>query len=60
MIKKETLLQTVNQMPNEFSLDDLIDRLVLLQKIEEAQTQSANGLGHSHDEAKQMIKKWSK
>jgi hypothetical protein len=60
MIRKEMLLNTANQLPDEFSLDELIDRLVLLQKIEEAQEQSRNGQGFSTEEARKMVKRWSK
>lgn len=60
MIKKETLLQTASQLPEVFSLDDLIDRLMVIQKIEEARAQSAAGLGHTAEEARKMVKRWSK
>jgi hypothetical protein len=60
MIKKETLLQTASQLPEVFSIDELIDRLMTIQKIEEARAQSNAGLGHSTEEARNMIKQWSK
>ncbi len=53
-------METLNNLPYEFSIDDLVDRLILIQKVEEAQKQSADGLKYSEEDAKKMIKRWSK
>jgi len=34
MLTKVKLLKTIKDLPDKFSLDDLLDRIVLLQKIE--------------------------
>lgn len=60
MIRKTKLIETLGDLPEEFSIDELVDRLIIIQKVEEAQKQSKEGLKYSEDEAKNMIKKWSK
>ena len=42
-MKKTQLLETVQDMPEEFSVDDLMERLMILQKIEEGQQQIQAG-----------------
>ncbi len=47
-------------MPDKFSIDDLMDKLILLQKIQVGLEQSEKGQVYTVDEAKEMLKKWSK
>ncbi|MDQ3395599.1 MAG: hypothetical protein M3512_16025 [Bacteroidota bacterium] len=60
MIRKTKLIKTLDDLPEEFSIDELVERLIVIQKVEEAQKQSQEGLKFSEDHAKNMIKKWSK
>jgi hypothetical protein len=60
MISKTKLIETLNDLPDEFSLDELVERLIVIQKVEEAQKQTIKGQIFSEDEAKYQIKKWSK
>lgn len=57
---KEKLLQTINDLPDKFSLDDVLDRIILLQKIDVGLEQSQAGETHSTDQAKDKLKKWLK
>ena len=47
-------------MPEEFSVDDLMERLMILQKIEEGQQQIQAGQFYTEEEAKKKLKKWLK
>jgi hypothetical protein len=60
MITKEKLLQTIKDLPDTFSLDELLDRIVLLQKIEIGLEQSGSEQTKSTIEAKEHLKKWLK
>lgn len=60
MLKKEHLVNSLKDMPEQFSIDELMDRLILLQKIETGLEQSQQGEIYSMEEAKSMIKQWSK
>jgi hypothetical protein len=60
MIKKSQLVATLKDLPDSFSIDDLLDRIILLQKIEIGLEQSAKGKVHSTEKAKRKLKKWLK
>jgi hypothetical protein len=60
MISKDSLLKSLEGLPDKFSLDELLDRLFLLQKIEGGLQQSADGKTISTNEAKERLKKWLK
>lgn len=59
-MSKETLLAAADQLPDHFELDELIDRLLLIQKIEKGREQSRNNQTYSQEEVKQLVKMWSK
>lgn len=60
MITREKVLETVKNMPKEFSIDDLMDKLLLLNKIEIGLAQSKSEETFTSEEAKKMIQEWSK
>lgn len=60
MLTKEEVLKTVNDLPGEFSFDEILDRLMLLNKIDVGIEQSNNGEILSTDEAKESLAKWLK
>jgi len=60
MITKEILQQTINDLPDKFSFDELIDRIILLQKIEIGLEQSEAGKTYSTEQAKEKLGKWLK
>ena len=43
MITKKHLKETIEKLPEEVSLEDLIDKLILLDKIERAEKESERG-----------------
>lgn len=60
MITKENAIEAIKSLPEEFSLEELMDRLILLNKIETGIQQSQAGETYTSDQAKQMIKEWSR
>jgi hypothetical protein len=60
MISKEALLKTLQEMPEQINVEDLLQRIILLQKIETGLAQSDNRNVISTDELKKEILKWSK
>ena len=59
-MKKTQLLETIQDMPEEFSVDELMEKLMILQKIEEGQEQIKSGKFYTEEEAKQKLGKWLK
>ena len=60
MLTKEKVLKTITEMPDNFTVDDLLDRLVLLHKIENGIAQSDAGETVSVEEAREALNKWLK
>jgi hypothetical protein len=60
MVSREKVLEAVKNMPKEFSIDDLKDKLLLLNKIEIGLDQSINEETFRAAEAKKVIQEWSK
>ena len=60
MLTKEKLLQTLKDLPDTFSIDELFDRLMLLNKIEIGLEQSEAGQVNTTDQAKDKLRKWLK
>lgn len=60
MINKEKLLTTIKELPDQISLDDLLDRIMLLEKIDLGLSQANAGKVNTTAEAKDKLKKWLK
>lgn len=60
MLTKDKILKTVQELPDHFSIDDLLDRIMLLQKVEVGREQSKAGLTYSTEEAKSKLAQWLK
>jgi predicted transcriptional regulator len=60
MLTKEKLNKTINNLPDKFTIDELIDKLIFMEKIEEGLQQSDEGKVFSNEDVKLMIDKWSK
>ncbi|MEI6142107.1 MAG: hypothetical protein WCP85_22730 [Mariniphaga sp.] len=60
MITKEKLIQAINKMPDEFSIDDIIEEFVLLRKIELGLADVESGRVYSKMEVEEKMAKWLK
>lgn len=58
MLTKDKVKELVEQMPETFSVDDLVERVLLLQKIEAAQSEIENGEGLDWEEVKKEMDRW--
>ena len=58
MLNKEKVLETIQSLPEEFSLDELVGRLILLEKINTGLQEVEEGKVVSQEEAKERMKKW--
>jgi len=58
MLTKTRLKEQIEKFPEEFSIDDLIENLVLMEKIEKGNKQSEKGEVISEDEIENEIEKW--
>ena len=49
----------MDNLPDSFTIDELIEQLIFIEKIEEGIKQSDEGKTISNDDVKSMIEKWS-
>ena len=60
MISKEKLISQIESFPSELSIDELIDKLIFIDKLEERIQQSEKGETISEDELKNEMNEWFK
>jgi len=60
MLTKEKVRAHLKDMPEEFTFDELINHLELMEKIEVALAESERGDVISNEEMKAEIERWSK
>ena len=58
MLTKTTLKQQIESFPEQFSIDQLVERLILIEKIENGNKQSEKGEIISESDLKNEIDKW--
>lgn len=62
MLTKEKLLASIEAMPEERfdDIDVLLERIVILEKIERGEKDIEEGRVYTNEEAKQKLEKWLK
>ena len=60
MISQEQIVIVLKCLPDKFSIDELIDKLILVEKIEEAIGQVERGETYSTEEARALLQQWPK
>jgi len=59
-MNREKAIETIKEFPQEFDLDELMERLVFVEKVENGLVQLREGKTISHQEVKELVKKWQK
>jgi hypothetical protein len=60
MITKIQLQQSIDNLPEKFTLDELMDKIILIDKIERGNEQSERGETFSEEELDIEMAKWFK
>jgi len=58
MLTKVKVLKAIKQLPDEFSIDEMIDRMILLEKIEIGLAQAERGDLIDDEDLDKEIAKW--
>lgn len=58
MTAKQRVLELVTQMPEGSSMEDILHRLYLEQKVQQGRDDIAAGRVVTHEEARQRLSKW--
>ena len=60
MLTRTQVFDTLEKMPEQFSIDQLFDKLIFINKVEIGLSQSSNGQVNSKEQAKEKLSKWLK
>jgi len=60
MLSKTRLKEQIEKFPEEFSIDDLVERLILIEKVETGMNQSERGEVISESDLDNEVEKWFK
>ena len=57
-MKRDKAIQTINELPAEFDLEELIEKLIFIEKVEKGLQEADAGKTITHEQLKDEIKKW--
>ncbi|MDZ7605741.1 MAG: hypothetical protein U5K79_09180 [Cyclobacteriaceae bacterium] len=57
-MKKATVIESINKLPDEFSIDEIIERLIIIEKIEKGHQEIKDGKVNTEEQAKAKLSKW--
>jgi hypothetical protein len=57
-MKRDKAIDTVKDLPKEFELETLLEKLIFIEKVEQGLVQLKKGKTTSHDKVREMSKKW--
>ncbi|MGW1455044.1 hypothetical protein ACWBC2_08640 [Salegentibacter agarivorans] len=60
MLTKSKLKEEIEKLPETFSIDELVERLIFIEKVENGISQSKKGDVISEDELDNEIERWFK
>lgn len=58
MLSKTKIKEQIEQLPDHFTIDELMERLVFVDKVEAGLNDSKNGKTISEKDLDNLIKKW--
>jgi len=58
MLTKSNVIKTISNFPDNFTLDELVEKLIFMDKVERGLEQSLANNVFSEDEAKKKLSKW--
>ena len=59
MTAKDEILALMEQLPDDATIEDAIERLIVMYKLQQGLEQLDNGEGIPQEEAKRRIRQWS-
>jgi len=60
MLTKNKIISSLNNLPERFTIDEFIDYLLFVEKVETGIKQSQEGKTYTKKEAKEKLGKWLK
>jgi hypothetical protein len=60
MITKTQIINSLDMLPEKLTIDQVVDHLIFVEKVQKGLDDSVNGRINTKEEAKQKLKKWLK
>ena len=60
MLTKQTVIKSIEKLPSNFTIDELIDKLIFIEKVNEGLKQSKEGKTLSKKDSEKKLSKWLK
>lgn len=60
MITKTKLINSLDNLPENLTIDQVIDHIIFVEKVQKGISDSENGRINTKEEAKQKLNKWLK
>jgi hypothetical protein len=60
MITKTQLINSLDRLPENLTIDQVVDHLIFVERVQKGLDDSANGRTNTKEEAKQKLKRWLK
>lgn len=57
---KDSVISMVKSLPEDTTIEDIMEHLYVQQKILKGQKQLRDGHSYTHEEAKELLEKWLK
>jgi hypothetical protein len=57
-MQKQAIQQVLDELPDDVDIDVLLERIILLEKIEAAEERFRSGQGVDHEHAKERMAAW--
>ena len=57
-MKREKVIDAVKELPQEFELEQLVETLIFVEKVEQGLNQLEEGKTVEHAQVKELAKKW--
>jgi predicted transcriptional regulator len=58
--EKELIMEMIKSLPDDITMEDIIEAIYVRQKIERGLKDSQEGKSYTHEEAKERLAKWLK
>lgn len=57
-MKRDKVIESIKELPQEFELETLIEKLIFIEKVEQGLKQIDEGKTISHERVEEIAKKW--
>jgi len=60
MITKTQIINSLDKLPENLTIDQIVDHLIFIEKVQKGMHDSANGKLNTKEEAKKKLNRWLK